>query len=250
MNINPSYIKLSSTNSTNSYLAKIASDSKHGTVVSTIEQTAGRGQRGNSWEAEPGKNLTFSILLRPETIDARQQFAISEIVSIAITTTLQKHIPAKRVVIKWPNDIYVEDMKICGILIENSLMGNKISYSIAGIGININQKRFLSDAPNPISLYNIIGEETALNSLLDNICCEILRLMDKYNNADLLPELHNNYIKLLWRNDGYYPYRDTTTNERFNARIVDVASTGLLSLQDDKNLYRTYAFKEVSAILE
>lgn len=249
MNTKPTYIKLLSTRSTNSYLAEIASDSEHGTVVSTIEQTAGRGQRGNSWEAEPGKNLTFSIFLHPGTIDARQQFAISEIVSIAITTTLQKHIPHNKVVIKWPNDIYVDDMKICGILIENSLMGSSINYSIAGIGINVNQQKFLSDAPNPISLYNLIGKETALDSLLDDICCEILLLMDKYNNTDLLPELHNSYIKLLWRNDGYYLYQDTTTNERFNARIIDVAPSGLLTLKDDKNCSRTYAFKEVSAIL-
>lgn len=95
MNTTPAFIKLSSTRSTNSYLADIASDSEHGTVVSTIEQTAGRGQRGNSWEAEPGKNLTFSILLRPEIIDARHQFAISEIVSIAIASTLQKLITGK-----------------------------------------------------------------------------------------------------------------------------------------------------------
>ena len=128
-------------------------------------------------------------------------------------------------------------------------MGYSINYSIAGIGINVNQQKFLSDAPNPISLYNLIGKETALDSLLDNICCEILRLMEKYNNADLLPELHDSYIKLLWRNDGYYPYQDAATRETFNARIVDVAPTGLLSLQDDKNATRTYVFKEVSAIL-
>lgn len=249
MNTKPTYIKLSSIRSTNTYLAEIASDSKHGIVVSTIEQTAGRGQRGNSWEAEPGKNLTFSIILRPEIIDARHQFAISEIVSIAITSTLQKLINGKRVAIKWPNDIYVDDMKICGILIENSLMGYSINYSIAGIGINVNQQKFLSDAPNPISLYNLIGKETELDSLLDNICCEILQLMEKYNNTDLLPELHDSYIKLLWRNEGYFPYQDTATLETFNARIVDVAPTGLLSLQDDRNTTRTYAFKEVSAIL-
>lgn len=249
MNTIPTFIKLSSTRSTNTYLAEIASDSEHGTVVSTIEQTAGRGQRGNSWEAEPGKNLTFSILLRPKIIDARHQFAISEIVSIAITSTLQKLINGKRVAIKWPNDIYVDDMKICGILIENSLMGYSINYSIAGIGINVNQQKFLSDAPNPISLYNLIGKETELDSLLDDICSEILRLMEKYNNADLLPELHDSYIKLLWRNEGYHPYQDTSTLETFNARIIDVAPTGLLSLQDDQNATRIYAFKEVSAIL-
>ena len=249
MLLNPFYINLESTRSTNSYLADIASDSKHGTVVSTIEQTAGRGQRGNTWEAEPGKNLTFSMLLRPENIDARQQFAISEIVSIAITTSLQKYITDKKVSIKWPNDIYVDDMKICGILIENSLMGNKINYSIAGIGINVNQQKFLSDAPNPISLYNIINKETPLSTLLDEICCEILQLMNLHNDAVSLAKLHDTYIQLLWRNDGFYPYQDTATNERFDARIIDVAPTGLLSLQDTQNLTRTYAFKEVSAIL-
>ena len=124
----------------------------HATVVSTYNQTAGRGQRGNSWESEPHKNLTFSVLLKPQHIIAREQFYISEIVSVAIVNTLRKYIIDQPIAIKWPNDIYVNDDKICGILIENTLSGYSISQSIAGIGININQQTFLSNAPNPISL--------------------------------------------------------------------------------------------------
>ncbi|MDE5982764.1 MAG: biotin--[acetyl-CoA-carboxylase] ligase, partial [Duncaniella sp.] len=137
----PHIITLPEAGSTNTELAAIAAESPHGTVVTTRCQTAGRGQRGNTWEAAPGRNITMSVLLKPETILAREQFAVSEAVSLAIVTVLRRHLPAEaHVAIKWPNDIYVNDLKICGILIENSLIGNRIGHSIAGIGININQE--------------------------------------------------------------------------------------------------------------
>ena len=116
-------IHLESVGSTNTYLAGRAVDLPHATVVSTYCQTAGRGQRGNSWESEPNKNLSFSVLLRPQNIIARQQFYLSEAVSVAIVKTLKRYISNHRVSIKWPNDIYVDDLKICGILIENTLCG-------------------------------------------------------------------------------------------------------------------------------
>ena len=148
---------LAETDSTNTYLQQLDAD-RHlpeGYIAYTDTQRAGRGQRGNSWESQPGKNLTFSLLLRPEHIPANQQFLLSQAVSLAATDVLNRY--ASGFSIKWPNDIYWEDKKIAGILIENVLSGSTFARSIVGIGLNINQERFISDAPNPVSLFQITG---------------------------------------------------------------------------------------------
>ncbi len=245
----PEYIYLDAIDSTNTYLSTIASQCEHGTVVVAREQFAGRGQRGNTWESEPGRNLTFSILLRPETIDAKRQFAVSEIVSVAIVNVLRQFIKDRKVSIKWPNDIYVDDMKISGILIENSLMGNRIDHSIVGIGLNVNQMKFFSDAPNPVSLVAVTGQEVELKQLLENICSEILNQMEFTVGEEELAVLHQKYFEMLWRNDRYYSYRDCATGELFEASIVDVAHSGLITLQSTDGSQRVYAFKEVAAVL-
>lgn len=243
----PAYHLIASAPSTNSVLTAIAAGSSHGTVVSATEQTAGRGQRGNSWESSPGKNLTLSMLLRPRHIDARSQFFLSEIVSLSIVETLRHYIPNHDIAIKWPNDIYVGDKKICGILIENSLMGMGIDHSIAGIGLNVNQTRFISDAPNPVSLSHITGNEIPLGEIREKLCDTILDMMDIYDDISRFEELHRTYCNNLWRRDGFYPY--TTGGETFNARITGVSPTGMLTLTDTAGSSRTFAFKEVSAVL-
>ncbi len=241
------YVKwLDSVKSTNSYLAEIADDAPHGTVVAARAQTAGRGQRGNSWEAEPGKNLTFSLLLRPDAVDAVDQFRISEAVSLGVVDALRSevHLP-ERIAVKWPNDIYFDNRKICGILIENSLMGRSIKHSIAGIGINVNQREFRSDAPNPVSLWQITGREIPLAPFLDKVTAAVLSRLDMPSN-----ELHLEYMQALWGRDGR-TYRDTATGEIFSAKITDVALSGHITLQPDSfgEGPRVYAFKEVAVIL-
>ena len=241
-------IQLPSIGSTNSYLAGRAGEFSHGTVVSTYNQTAGRGQRGNTWESEPEKNLSFSMLLRPQNIIARQQFYISEAVSIAIVNTLRRYITSHEVAIKWPNDIYVDDNKICGILIENTLAGCNIAQSIAGIGLNINQRVFLSDAPNPISLIHYIEKETPLDDILNEVTNEILSIFNHYDTTQQFNTLHNIYRSMLWRRDGFHPYA-TPDGTQFMARITNVAPDGILTLTDTQGLSRPFAFKEVQAIL-
>ena len=122
-------------------------------VVVAEYQTAGKGCGENSWESERGKNLTFSVLLHPTEISANCQFRISEAVSVVLCETIERF-GVQKTSIKWPNDIYVGDRKICGILIENMLWGRIIDESIVGIGLNVNQKAFLSDAPNQCRSYN------------------------------------------------------------------------------------------------
>lgn len=249
MSINhKSILQLDSVGSTNSYLATHASQLSHASVVSTYNQTSGRGQRGNSWESEPQKNLSFSLLFHPQNIIARQQFFISEAVSVAIVNTLRRYISNHKVSIKWPNDIYVDDSKICGILIENTLSGCNIAQSIVGVGLNINQRLFLSDAPNPISLIHCINTETPLNKILNEVTDEIISTFDHYDSTQQFTSLHKTYISMLWRGEGFHPY-STPDGAQFMARISNVAPDGIISLIDTQGCTHTFAFKEVTAIL-
>ena len=230
-------VHIDETDSTNRWLK----DHGEGTmVVATDYQTAGKGCGSNSWESERGKNLTFSMLIHPDGIAAREQFRITEVVSVALCRTLQPYIYNK-VEIKWPNDIYVGDRKLCGILIENRLQGNVIVDCIIGIGLNVNQRVFLSDAPNPVSMYQLTGQETDREALL----ADFLQTFDQeWQNKTNGSE----YRELLYRKGKDGLYEDKTG--RFVARLTDVLPDGRLLLVDEEGKERTYAFKEVSFIIE
>lgn len=238
-------------------MAGIAATAEHGTVVYTDRQTAGRGQRGNSWESEPFKNVTMSILLRPENVASNQQFWLSEISALAVERVLSKYIG--NVSIKWPNDVYYKDFKICGMLIEHSLSGGKINYTIPGIGINVNQRVFLSDAPNPISLVNVLGHEVPTSEILDGLVDEILTMCDQL--PEKAEEIHREFLSKLYRRDGFHEYQSTIRSasadglsvleegEHFQARIVNVHPDGMLDLMTTEGHIHTFAFKEVAFIL-
>ena len=156
-------IHLEETDSTNKYLNELCNKQcvEELTTITADFQTSGRGQRGNSWESEAGQNLMFSFVLYPTFLKARRQFLLSQIISLAIKEELERYV--SNISIKWPNDIYWKDKKICGMLIENDLTGVHISRSITGIGINVNQETFCSDAPNPVSLKQINGQSYDLS---------------------------------------------------------------------------------------
>lgn len=243
-------IYVDETTSTNTLLASSAKQFDHGTVLAAHRQSHGRGQRGNSWEAEPNKNLTFSLLLKPSTIVASSQFELSQIVSIAITRVLRSRLETDEVRIKWPNDIYYRDKKLVGILIENTLSGANIDQSIVGVGINVNQERFLSDAPNPVSMLNIAGKTFDLDSLLEDIVTQIVDDFDQYELQPNPTTLAAQYRLLMWRAEGFWPYRDNTTDTVFEGRIAAVAPTGHLTLATKGGAFHTYAFKEVTFIID
>ena len=234
--------------STNTLMALQCAGLPHGAVIAARRQTAGRGQRGNSWESEPDSNLTFSMLLRPRVIHAATQFELSMLVSLGVCDALRSACGLD-IQVKWPNDIYVGDKKICGILIENSLEGHRIGRSIAGIGINVNQERFLSDAPNPVSLTTLTGRTFDLQSLLSDVSRAIVNRIDDYESSPDAGRLLSEYRALLWRSDGYYLWHDAARDETFEGRISDVAATGLLTVTTRTGESRTYAFKEVAAVL-
>lgn len=182
-------------------------------------------------------------------MEASRQYAVSEAVAVAVVDTLSPLVPeAEELTIKWPNDIYYGDFKICGILIENSIRGTGILKSIAGIGININQREFTSDAPNPVSLYQITGREHALGPILERLAAAIERNVENIGDERGGAEIGLRYRSLLWRRDGMYPYRLPDGTE-FTASIESVAPDGMLTLRHSDNTLSTHAFKEVAAIL-
>lgn len=239
------HIHLESVSSTNSYLLGHKSSIDHRiTIVTADYQTAGKGQGVNTWESEHGKNLLFSMLIHPKSIFASQQFVISMAISLAIKDALSEYID--NVHVKWPNDIYYKDKKICGILIENNLSGNSIKDCVIGIGVDVNQRLFLSDAPNPVSMYNILGHETDLNELLNHIVDRFDDLLEHIETGKS-EMVKTRYLLSLYRKSGTHPYVDQ--DGAFMADLVTVQDDGYLVLKDSESRIRKYAFKEVAFII-
>jgi len=242
--------ELDSTPSTNTWAKEHAGELAHGDVVVTHRQTAGRGQRGNSWEAAPGMNLTFSLMLRPEGVKPAEQFVISEIVALdvaeAVERSLAEAVGSDRIKVKWPNDIYVDNRKIAGILIEHTLSGSGIDHTVAGIGLNVNQTVFESDAPNPVSLANLAHRDFPLAPILTEICNSIAGAFPVTDAA----AIHAAYHRRLWRNDGQPHTFALPDGTRFEASIANVAPSGALTLHPAQgSAPLTFLFKEVAFVL-
>ena len=216
------WIRLHSTDSTIDFLKHYRPVSPKDMILVTADfQTAGRGQAGNSWESEAGKNLLFGLLFHPREVEANRQFILSQAVALSICETLSDY--AEDIRIKWPNDIYWKDRKICGMLIENTLVGRCIENCIIGAGININQQTFCSDAPNRFKDY--------------------YRKIQQGQTEDIV----RNYRERLYRHNGFHLYQDA--DGVFEAEIHDVEPTGHLVLTDRDGTTRRYAFKEVSHLI-
>ncbi len=238
-------INLKETDSTNRFLREYRGEEEQLMTVVTAEyQTAGRGQGANTWESERGKNLLFSVFLHPQNIPAARQFVMLEAKSLAIRDSLSELVPD--ISIKWPNDIYFRDMKIGGTLSECDISGKCMKSCILGTGLNVNQLTFTSDAPNPISLCNILGHETDRKALLYKIIDRLEYYLKMVENGQH-DELDNLYANALYRRKGIFEYEDT--NGRFMAEIARVESNGTLVLQRTDNTVSKYAFKEVKYII-
>ncbi len=224
------------TNSTNDLIRTLSVEE-----VWTTYQTAGRGQQGNSWEAERGKNILMSYRLEGP-IAAEKAFDITMGSSIAIAECLEHYLQG--VAIKWPNDIYVGDKKICGILIESSLRGHSIGQAIVGIGLNVNQVQFISDAPNPTSIALETGHEVPLEPLYDQLVLQLRKWL--HADASLVQEA---YRARLYRREGYYRYRELATGKVFEAAIADIGAQGELFLKDKEGTVRPYLLKQIQFII-
>lgn len=235
-------IYLDEVDSTNRYLLEYQpAEGEDATICVADFQTAGRGCGSNLWESERGKNLLFSLLIHPTDIEAREQFHISMAISLAICDAMQSY-GMKDVSVKWPNDIYWKDKKLCGILIENRLSGTFIRDSIIGIGLNVNQDVFLSDAPNPVSMRQILGREFNRDEVLR-------RILAKLNVCRCMVDFtYMRYNAMLYRRGkGFFPFRDASGD--FMAEILETDRSGLLMLRKQGGEVQSYAFKEVQFII-
>lgn len=242
------------TDSTNSRLAAVRDLLPSGTVFAACSQSSGRGQKGNRWISRDGENLTFSILYKADR-PAVEQFRISMAVSLAVTAYLRdKKIDAS---VKWPNDIYAGDGKICGILIEHSVRSARLSSSIIGIGLNANQKVFDAGLPNPVSMSSILGEEFDIKretAVLANM------VVERLNAAPTSASLEKDYVNLLYHRDEWHRYADCRNAEGaslvpttetvcggivFEGKIKGVSSSGLLIVEKEGGTAEEFAFKEI-----
>jgi len=258
-------IKLDSVGSTNDYANELLSHGLNlayrqagrgevfdGTVVYALSQRAGRGQRGNRWESEPCKNLTFSIVLYPVFLGAEEQFMLSKVISLGICDYVNSVInnPAFNKVecgvkIKWPNDINIGDEKVAGILIENSIRNNEIVHSVIGVGLNVNQTRFGNNIPNPTSLKLITGENFDLEICLGDLCsCVEARYLQLKSGKK--KEISNDYLKVLYRYQQMGIYE--ISGNPFAAKITGISEQGKLILEKEDGGIIECNFKEVSFV--
>lgn len=226
--------------STNTLLVEMVAKANmmEGTLVITDHQSMGRGQRGNSWEAEPGLNLTFSILLRPSFLTVAEQFWLTQAISSGLADYWKAKIP-NEVKIKWPNDIIINDKKVTGILIENSLAGNSIQQSVVGIGVNINQETFAN--PKATSLKQLVGHpfdlQLELNTLLEKLEYRYLQL-----RAGKRDELQREYLNQLYRFGEKHFFR--INGKPVDGMIKGIDPIGQLKLEMDGE-ERTFGIKEI-----
>lgn len=240
-----SIIKIKATGSTNHRLKEESEKQvlDEGTTIVAEFQTAGKGQRGNRWESEAGKNITCSMILYPRFLPVKQQFLLSEAVALGLKDAVERYL--RPVEVKWPNDIYYCDRKLAGILIENELTGQSLDKAIIGIGLNVNQEIFSDAAPKAVSMKQILGKETDPDALLEQLTNAVL------SRYGLLKSGHSGlvataYHDSLYRKSGFHLFTDK--NGAFTAEIKKVTDDGFLHLTTDAGEERRYAFKEVSYV--
>lgn len=239
-------ITLKEVASTNTFLKDALSKSTpllDGTVILAEKQFAGRGQTNNSWVSEPGKNLTFSILLNPSFMQVDRQFELNKAISLALNDVLNKY-AGNDAYIKWPNDSYIGNRKVGGMLIENIILGNKIRHAIIGIGLNINQTDFPSYLKNVTSLKLFLQKDYDLNLLLGEICSAVeARYLQL--KAGATEEHHTAYLSKLYLRDEWALFK--FDNMIRSGRITGLSEIGQLQLETTDGI-RQFDNKEIEFI--
>ena len=215
-------------------------DLEEGTVVRADYQSAGKGHNGNTWSSEPGKNMLFSILLKPDFLPLKSAFQVSRIVSLSLVNMIDKQ--GIRAKIKWPNDILVDSRKISGILIENSIINGRISHAVMGVGLNVNQEIFNDKIPDPTSMALEKGCHFDMKLLLDDFRTALEGWYQALQSGEI-EKIEHAYLDRLYLLGKYSYYSDA--NGKFAASIKRVLPEGELELVLKNGEIRRYGFKEV-----
>ncbi|MCO5948946.1 biotin--[acetyl-CoA-carboxylase] ligase [Mucilaginibacter flavidus] len=245
--VGQNFVTIKEVDSTNNFLKQLASNSKpviEGTVIMAENQTAGRGQQQNGWHAEPGKNLTFSLLLKPSFLPVTQQFDLVRAVSLGVFDALHPLL-GDGLKIKWPNDIYYGNRKIGGMLIENMIQGGQIKNAIVGIGLNINQQTFPDYLPNATSVKQILQQDYDLKTLLSDICRHIEAYYLNLKAGKVLFVRETYLTRLYWLNEQKeYKSKDGP----FAGTIKSVKDNGILVVENNNNEELEFSLKEIEFV--
>lgn len=242
--MHPQIIRLHEIDSTNNYLEKLILEKQlpEGSMVVADHQTHGKGQENNHWESKAGRNLTFSVLLYPDFIQAEQQFLLTQLISLSLCQLLDSLNLPEKAMIKWPNDIYLGTQKVAGILIKNNILNNTIAQTIAGIGLNVNQNAFTANAPLAVSLNMITGQEYNLDDLLTMWHSGLNQAYDVFKNGDFV-KLKKDYLSRLYQLNKTCVY--TIQGEKMHATITGIGKYGMLKLSATDGRMFTCGLKEV-----
>lgn len=239
---------LDETESTNKYLKNNMSlIGVDGVVVSTDFQTAGRGMDTNTWLSVKGLNLLFSLGLDVSFLDAGSQFALSQAVAVGMVNAMNGFIPQARLSIKWPNDIYCGDEKLAGILISNTLSGNKMDKTIIGVGLNVNQTVFPDSLPNPVSMAAVAGRQFDRHVVLDRVADTIACTVDMLKNPKGLPSISSDYVMYSYRFGIWSKY--VVENKVVERRIVGFNRWGYLRLEDSDGNISEFDIKQIKFVI-
>jgi BirA family biotin operon repressor/biotin-[acetyl-CoA-carboxylase] ligase len=239
-----SSILVNEVDSTNSFMARTLKDEKlpEGAVIRALRQNAGRGQSGSQWESENGKNLLLSFVFYPTFISPREVFLLNKTFTLAVHDFV-KFWTNEVIKIKWPNDIYWNELKVAGILIENSINSTTISHSVLGIGINVNQKKFSPSIPNAVSLSFITGKEFTIDELFESLCSFLEVRYLQLKNGDR-KGIDTNYNRALFAINEWRQFR--TPEKTFRGRILAVDENGRLVIEGPDNDVYFFNAKEVA----
>lgn len=218
---------------------------RHMDIIWAERQSAGRGQRGHTWHSTEGENITLSLVLEPTFVPIVEQFLLSEIAALSLVDTMREYDVECR--IKWTNDIYVADNKLVGILIEHSLMGDALSRTIIGIGLNVNQREFPAELPNPTSMALERGATFDRREVVEALMRNVERWYAVLERGDKA-FIEQSYRELMYHRDEEHTYA-YPSGELFRATLRGVRASGELRLEHEDGIIREYAFKEVEFVL-
>lgn len=222
-------------------------DLAEGTIIICREQYAGRGYGLNTWESAPDKNITASWILKPHFLAPDKQFLLTKVISLAVKDTVAHFYKGPvSVKVKWPNDVYAGECKIAGILAENNIMGESIRECIAGIGFNINQEVFVSQAPNPVSLKMLAKKEFVLEEVLQFLSSQ-LQLRYSSLNSTLINQTEKDYHSSLYRLN--QPSLFVSQGNTFKGSIRGTDPHGRLIIEEEEGPLRHFDFKEVEFVI-
>jgi len=238
-----------SVSSTNDYLQDLIDQNEkppEGTLVLAFNQTDGKGLDKNHWESEAGKNLTFSFFLEPRFLQPERQFYLNMSISLGLLDFVRSIIGKDKVTIKWPNDIYIYDKKVAGILIRHAVSGREILHTIAGIGLNVNQQSFSPDLPNPVSIIDYLQKKSDLSECLTTLC-KFLNLRYEVLRNGKLSVLAADYVNAMfglntWRKFKY-------TGKSITGKIKGIDDFGHLLLDSREKGELTCDLKEIVFVI-